>query len=54
MSMYHVCVWCPGDWNRILDPLEMALCTVVNCLVDTGNLGPMEEQPLLVTTESSL
>jgi hypothetical protein len=41
---------------RVSDPLELELQTVASCHMDAGNwtLGPLEEQPVLLTAELSL
>jgi hypothetical protein len=46
---------CRGQ-KRALDPLELELQMVVSCLVWMlgTKLGPLEEQPLLLTPEPSL
>jgi hypothetical protein len=39
----------------VLDSLKLELLTVMSChAVKKLNLGPLEEQPVLLTTESSL
>lgn len=53
MSVHHMCarsLWRPED------PLEVELRTVVSCYVGAGVWapGPVEEQPVILTTEPSL
>lgn len=47
---YHVHAWCPGGQKRVSDPLGLELPSVCWEL----NPGPVEEQPVLLTTEPSL
>ena len=37
-----------------MDLLELELQAVVSCPVGAGNLGPLEELPVLLTAEPSL
>lgn len=58
MEFAHVCLraWCPPKQKKALDPLELELQTFVSHHVDAGgsNPGPLEEQPMLPTSEPSL
>lgn len=46
----------PKDQKRVLDSLELELQVVVGCHVSTVllNLGPLEEQPVRLSSEPSL
>lgn len=35
--VYHVCAWCYGGPERMLNSLELEFYTVVSCCVGTGN-----------------
>lgn len=53
MSVHHMCARCL--W-RLEDSLEVELRTVVSCYVGAGIQapGPVEDQPVILTTELSL
>ena len=55
--VYHMCAWVSvEDVEWALDPLEPELQMVVSHHVGTRKLnpGPLEEQPVLFSTELSL
>lgn len=65
LSTRYVCVPCvpgvpcvcgaPGGQKRVLDPLKLEIQTAVSCCVYAKNgTGPLEKQPLLLTTWLSL
>lgn len=44
-----------GSWKKASDPLELELQMIVSHLVDENkSLGPLEKQPVLITTEPLL
>jgi hypothetical protein len=49
-------LWCPKGQKRMLDSLELKLQMRVSCHVGCWelNLGPLKEQPKLLTAEPSL
>lgn len=51
--VYHLCAWCLGGRERLCDPLELQLQTVVSHYVVLG-IEPLEEQQVLLTPGPSL
>lgn len=44
----------PGDQKRVLDPLELGLQGTVSSLLWELNMGPLEEQEVLLPDEPCL
>lgn len=49
--MCTLCVSGAPGQKRPSDPLELELRMIASCCVDKRNLGPLEEQPMLLNTE---
>jgi hypothetical protein len=57
MSVNFICAWCPQRSKLGIGSLELELWMVVNslpCMCWELNLGPLQEQRVLLTAELSL